>query len=215
MITDSRYFVGREEVLRSLTEKLVGAQPISVNVVGERRIGKSSLLYHFFLTYEQRVQARQADPNRVYALIYLSLKQAQCQEQAGFYQAVAQKLLHWAQAKQKPELMAAWGVVDDLDRCQFSAALDAWHERGVLPAVCLDEFEEFLEQPEQFDDHFFDHLRALLDRQVLMVVVASQRALDAYLRQHSQLSKLPNGMHVEPLASFVDYMEFHKLNAPL
>ncbi len=59
--------------------------------MGEPRIGKSSLLYHFFLTYEQRLQAREGWPER-YAVVYLSLKQAQCQTRAGFYRAAAKKL---------------------------------------------------------------------------------------------------------------------------
>ena len=53
MITDPQFFVGRREELDFITSRLMAAQPTSINVVGERRIGKSSLLYHFFQTYEQ------------------------------------------------------------------------------------------------------------------------------------------------------------------
>ena len=54
-ITDPRLFVGRNEELHTIASRLTGEQPVSVNIVGRRRIGKSSLLYHFFQTYEQRV----------------------------------------------------------------------------------------------------------------------------------------------------------------
>ena len=46
--------------LRAIVSRMEGALPVSVNVVGERRIGKSSLLYHLFQTGEQRVR----DPAR-------------------------------------------------------------------------------------------------------------------------------------------------------
>lgn len=56
MITNPRLFVGRKDELHSITTLMTGAQPTSINLIGQRRIGKSSLLYHFFQTWEQRVQ---------------------------------------------------------------------------------------------------------------------------------------------------------------
>jgi hypothetical protein len=57
-----------------------GVQPTSVNVVGDKRIGKSSLLYHFSQTWEQRV----LEPSR-YVVIYLSLQDADCHIEEEFY----------------------------------------------------------------------------------------------------------------------------------
>ena len=54
MITDPRLFVGRRRALSRLAHMV--QQPVSANVIGERRIGKSSLLYHFFQTWELRVK---------------------------------------------------------------------------------------------------------------------------------------------------------------
>ncbi|MEL6163932.1 MAG: ATP-binding protein [Cyanobacteria bacterium J06628_3] len=48
-------FVGREEELRGIIGRMGGSQPTSLNIVGEHQIGKSSLLYYFFLTWEQLV----------------------------------------------------------------------------------------------------------------------------------------------------------------
>ncbi|WP_232288166.1 hypothetical protein [Nodularia spumigena] len=68
-----------------------GVQPISINIVGDKRIGKSSLLYHYFLTWEQRVP----NPSR-YVVIYLSLQSAVCQGEVNFYLAVARELLKFS-----------------------------------------------------------------------------------------------------------------------
>jgi hypothetical protein len=87
-IEDSWRFVGRKQELHAIASRMSGVQPTSVNVVGDKRIGKSSLLYHFSQTWEQRVP----EPSR-YVVIYLSLQDADCHSEIGFYQAVAEALL--------------------------------------------------------------------------------------------------------------------------
>ncbi|MCP4347321.1 MAG: ATP-binding protein [Desulfobacterales bacterium] len=44
-ITDPRFFVGRKQELQAVINCMDGVQPTSVNIVGETRIGKTSLLY--------------------------------------------------------------------------------------------------------------------------------------------------------------------------
>ncbi|WP_414584951.1 hypothetical protein [Scytonema sp. PCC 10023] len=88
MIEDSTLFVGRKDELRAIASRMSGVQPTSINVVGDKRIGKSSLLYHFFLTWQQRVN----DPSR-YVVIYLSLQDGKCQTEISFYKAVAEELV--------------------------------------------------------------------------------------------------------------------------
>jgi len=56
-IDDPRCFVGRKEALRFLADRMSGAQPISVNVVGERLCGKSSLLSSFAQRWAEHVPA--------------------------------------------------------------------------------------------------------------------------------------------------------------
>ncbi|MCI5121682.1 MAG: ATP-binding protein, partial [Candidatus Electrothrix sp. AUS4] len=91
MIDDPARFVGRREELHLLVHRMDGAQPTSVNVVGERRIGKSSLLYHFFQTWEQRIDY----PSR-FVVVYLDLQAKTPATEAAFYRDLA-----WA-LKQRP-----------------------------------------------------------------------------------------------------------------
>jgi hypothetical protein len=91
--------VGRKDELRAIASRMSGVQPTSINLVGEKRIGKSSLLYHFFQTWEQRV----SDPNR-YVVIYLSLQNVQCHRETDFYQAIARQLLHFPRVATNPAL---------------------------------------------------------------------------------------------------------------
>jgi hypothetical protein len=177
-ITDPRFFVGRKEELQVMMARMTAMPPISVNIVGPRRIGKSSLLYHFFQTYEQRVSA----PTR-YVVIYLSLQDSRCQREDGLYQAVAWELWHNHTVIQNVALVEPLRV-KPFNRLAFSAAMEHYKRLGVLPVLCLDEFGPLFRHPDQFDNGFFDNLRSLMESGVLMLVVASHRRLNFYQRRH-------------------------------
>ncbi len=89
MIEDSRLFVGRKDELNAIASRMKGDQPTSINIVGEKHIGKSSLLYYFVQTWQQRVLH---NTNR-YVVIYLPLRGVDCQTETGFYEAIAESLL--------------------------------------------------------------------------------------------------------------------------
>jgi hypothetical protein len=193
MITDPRLFVGRRAELRAVLSRMEGAQPISVNVVGERRIGKSSLLYQVFSTWEQRVR----DPAR-YVVAYLSLQDARAQTETAFYRAIADTLLERPAVRDRAALATALRR-RPLNRADFAAAVDAFGRFGLLPVLCLDEFEALFRHAEEFTDDFFDALRALMDRNAVMLVLASLRPLDVYRRQHRLTSSFFNLGHTLPL----------------
>ncbi len=192
-ITDPRFFVGRKQELHAITSRMVEVQPVSINVVGRRRIGKSSLLYHFFQTYEQRV----SQPTR-YVVIYLSLQDARCQREDGLYQAVARQLWHNLTVQRNPALVEPLKV-KPFNRSAFGAAMGQYKRLGVLPVLCLDEFGPLFRHPEEFNNGFFDNLRSLMESGVLMLVVASHRRLDFYQRRHKLTSAFFKLWQVLPL----------------
>jgi hypothetical protein len=181
-ITDPRFFVGRNKELQAITSGMTNAQPASINVVGQRRIGKSSLLYHFFQTYAQRVP----EPTR-YVVIYLSLQDSRCQREDGLYQAVARELWHNLTVQRNPALIEPLRV-KPFNRLAFCAAMGQYKRLGVLPVLCLDEFGPLFRHPEEFDNGFFDNLRSLMESSVLMLVVASHRKLEFYQHRHKLTS---------------------------
>ena len=72
-ISNPRFFVGREESLRILNSRMMAVQSGSINIVGDRLTGKSSLLVYFVNTYGQRI------PNNLndrFVVVYLSLQNA-------------------------------------------------------------------------------------------------------------------------------------------
>ncbi|NJM73930.1 MAG: ATP-binding protein [Scytonema sp. RU_4_4] len=194
MLDNPQLFVGRKEELHAIASRMSGAQPTSVNVVGEKRIGKSSLLYHFFQTWEQRVQ----DPSR-YVVIYLSLQSVQCQREEDFYLAVAQELLSRPAVRAIPSLTTALQL-KSFDGLAFSAAIALFKNQNqnqkLLPVLCLDDFKTLFQNKSEFDDGFYDNLRSLMDSSSLMLVVASQKELDFYARRHQLTSTFFNLGHV-------------------
>jgi hypothetical protein len=129
-ITDPDQFHGRKTELRTIFGQLAKMQ--SVSVIGERRIGKSSLLHYIVQAGQERLPAD------------VSLKRLDMQsvsDEADFFS----RLL---------EAMGAPGeTLRDVERAIG----------GKQVIVCLDEFEEVIDQP-AFHVGFFNGLRALAGR---------------------------------------------------
>ncbi|MDZ8264497.1 ATP-binding protein [Nostoc sp. ChiQUE01b] len=189
MIEDPRLFVGRKDELHAIASRMKGDQPTSINIVDDKHIGKSSLLHYFVLTWQQQV----SDPNR-YVVIYLSLRDGNCQTETGFYQAVAKGLLDcvsgWRQSNLQNPLR-----IKPLNRQAFSDAIKQWKQQGKLPVLCLDDFKSLLNHPQEFDNGFYDNLRSLMDSNALMLVVASRKQLDVYANEHRFVSSFFNIGH--------------------
>jgi uncharacterized protein len=81
----------------------------------------------------------------------------------------------------QPHLVAA--LSGPIDGAAFARGLEKWKHSGVLPVICLDDFEEVLELTTQFDDVFFDNLRSLCNNSELMLVIASRQGLRDYKMQ--------------------------------
>lgn len=188
-IEDPRLFVGRREELAAIAWRMTGIQPVSVNVVGDRRIGKSSLLYHFSRTWRDRIQ----DTSR-FKVIYFSLQDAHFQTCAGFYRAISGRMMETSEA----------GPLHAEDGNAFSEKLDGMKRSGLLPVVCLDEFEMLLKCTNEFTDTFYDHLRSLMDKSALMLVVASLKPLDVYRREKRMTSSFFNLGHTLHLNEMTD-----------
>ena len=209
-IKDSRFFVGRKDELQVLISAMTKTQPVSVNVVGRRRIGKSSLLYHFFQTYEQRLDP----PNNRFVVIYISLQHVQCQWQDGLYQTIARQLYSRPFVLRRPNLADPLRV-RPFHRSAFSNVLGIWKRAGILPVVCLDEFEVLFRHPQEFDNSFFDYLRSLLDSEALMLVIASHRNLDFYRHRYKLMSSFFNLNRVLPLGELKEVEARELVRLPL
>ena len=140
-IENPQYFVGRRAELNQLATRMTANPPTSINVVGDERIGKSSLLRHFVRTYEQRLSqfGRKADE---FLVVYLSLQAAHCQREADFFRTVAE-CLDQQLTLTRPMLKLQFRQ-SEWTRITFAQTCKRCAENQVLPVVCLDGFKELL-----------------------------------------------------------------------
>jgi uncharacterized protein len=188
-LQDLQKFVGREEELRAIASLMSGDQPTSVNIVGDRRIGKSSLLYYFSLTWHKRV----LNPN-YYVVVYLSLQGATCQSERNLYQAITRELQHRNAVRTKKVLIDALNKIP-FDRLSFAMAVGEFKKLGLLPVLCLDDFESLFKHPQEFNNGFYDSLRAMMDDNAIMLVIASRKPLHIHADEHRFVSGFFNLGH--------------------
>lgn len=123
----------------------------------------------------------------------------QCQREENFYQAIARELLSFPRVTTNSTLSDSLRV-RPLDRSAFSAAMKEWKQQGVLPVLCLDDFKTLFENKSEFNDDFYNNLRSLMDNNMLMLVIASEKELDFYSKKHQLTSSFFNLGHVIKLS---------------
>jgi hypothetical protein len=198
MIENPNSFIGRKLALDEITARMTASQPTSVNVVGKPRIGKSSLLYHFCQTYEQRAIQRNRRSEEFIA-VFISLQGNRWKKEEDFYQAIATALLQRPIVSSNPQL-ANCLQMQSFERHEFRQMLEAWKATKVLPVICMDEFDKLLRNRSVFDPAFYQGLRALLDANLLMLVVSSTKPLD----QNPWLSSFFNLGHTSYLENLTE-----------
>ncbi len=160
MIQNPAEFVGRTAELQFLLTRLRSLQ--SCSVVGERRIGKSSLLYHLHQTGAARLSEELGEPS--YRFVYVELADAAAQTVVDFLRTVLD-------AVQCP----TDGIKDDnkpsRNLTAFDQAIEARTDAGERLVLCLDEFEALFENPAEFNNAFFNHLRTMVNHRRLARVI--------------------------------------------
>jgi len=164
VITDPDDFFGRENQIAEIITRLGTMQ--STSVVGERRIGKSSLLYHLCQTGTRRLK------DESYRFCYIDLQDAHYHTAVGFFETVLHKIEASADAI-KAENSPNGNLV------AFTDQIDALEQAGQRLVFCLDEFENTFKHREQFSEDFFDHMRAQLSMRRMAFVTATQRSLQS------------------------------------
>lgn len=165
MIKDPAAFVGRADELHDLYTLLGGMQNCSI--VGPRRIGKSSLLYH--LTHASTYRAQLTDPNS-YIFAFVDLQELAGLEPDDFFSIAVERLGRASQGRLESE------VESDGTRPGFRRFLMRATDAGLRLVLCCDEFE-MLSQDPGFEVDFFTYLRGLCSNYNLALVTSSRASL--------------------------------------
>jgi hypothetical protein len=203
VITNPDDFIGREDQINEILARLRAMQ--SSSIVGERRIGKSSLLYHLKQTGAKRLN----DPS--YRFLFLDLQEGQFHTVTGFLKAALKGLEADAEAIKPGDSPG--------DRLTaFTDQISALERSGQHVVLCLNEFDHTIKRREEYTEVFFDHMRAQLEMRRLAFVTATQRTLQALSLEGRLSSPFYNIFSVTDLRGFSEgealkFVEKHRQQA--
>ncbi|NKB72758.1 MAG: hypothetical protein GKR89_37275 [Candidatus Latescibacteria bacterium] len=189
MIRSVDEFYGRGEPLQRAAARIGAPTPQSISLVGERRAGKSSLLWHLA---QPEVHQRFLDEPSRYVFLMMDFQGQQHLDEPGFCRAFGEQLRETAQLE----------VPDLSDLSGIQSAVRALAQAN-LRLICLfDEFEMITRNPE-FGAPFYGFLRSLANTHPVAFVTASRRPLET-LCHNEEIADSPffnifTQVHVGPM----------------
>ena len=160
MIQDPKQFFGRRSEVRRVLARLGADRPQSISIVGERRIGKSSLLYH--LTCRD-VQERHLSDRSSLVIVFLDFQQLRNLTVEAFF------TLLLAQIRQ------AYSEAPDTGTPgyrSFQALLDNFRRQNKKLILLFDEFQAITSNP-AFNIEFYSYLRSMANNYAVAYVTSS------------------------------------------
>jgi hypothetical protein len=173
-ISDPRRFFGREHEIELIFSRLRNAEFESSSLVGERRIGKTSLLNYLA---DVDVRRRYDLLSGTHMFVYVDL---QIMNQEVTPVRLWQRLLRqMGRVCQDPTVHQAIDEIrqqDAIDNFALADLFDIIDEKNQYVVFLLDEFEKVTENP-NFGTDFFYGLRSLAIQHHLALVTSSRREL--------------------------------------
>jgi class 3 adenylate cyclase len=193
-ITKPEDFFDREREQRTIRDYLRGRQ--NCQVVGPRRIGKTSLLLH--------VERAAAAWDAAAFVVYLDLQDPRCSTLSGWL-GLSSHRYSWPTRA--------------LTLADFADFIEATVSEGHHPILCLDEFEELTARRGEFTRDFFLTLRACAQAG-LSIITTSQRPLSELTEQGDPTSPFYNTFPILRLGPFAsddaeDFVNLHRPGTPV
>lgn len=158
-------FYGRQDILQAIVQRVGGQTAQSISIVGERRMGKSSLLRY--------VKSRAADlfaTNLKMLIISLDLTRGYCHTRTGLMRYLRREL---TKAWREP-----WPPADDGDLGAFDFALEDLQSDGIRLLLCLDEVENLTQRAAEFNNVLEDWRACGSMGQLAMITASAQPLAD-------------------------------------
>jgi serine/threonine-protein kinase len=172
-IKDPAQFFGRSREVSKIFSRLTASRPQSISVVGDRRIGKSSLLNY---VNHPQVRARYLDQTDAYVFAFIDLQQKRRITPPEFFKELFELL-----AKEMgDESLTTEAPTFDAVR----ALLERFRRRSRKLIVLMDEFDAITTN-RAFDLEFYSFLRSIANNYDVAYVTSSARDLQELC--HTQL----------------------------
>jgi hypothetical protein len=173
-ISDPARFFGREREIEQVFSRLRNAEFESSSLVGERRVGKTSLLN--YLAHPDVRRQHGLDPDK-YIFVYIDLQMVdKATTPAKLWQRLLRQIAKHCQDAQVRQIIDDLRQEETIDNFALADVFDSVDEKGQYVVLLLDEFENVTENP-NFPPDFFYGLRSLAIHHHLSLITSSRREL--------------------------------------
>ena len=180
MIRNTDDFYGRKSEVKKICARIGASRPQSISIVGERRIGKSSLL-HYIYHPENRTKYLQ-HPND-YLFIFIDFQEKHQIDIPQFLEFIIKSLLREC----KKDLDLDSNLQPDYQ--DFKKLVSALDQNSLKIIMIFDEFEVVTKNP-NFDMEFFSFFRSIANNFNIAYIVSSGKNLQN-LCHSSEISYSP------------------------
>jgi len=172
-IKEPARFHGRESEIRQIVNRLLSSAHESTSIVGERRIGKTSLLYHLG---HPEVSARLGLTPNKFCLVYVDFQGLTDITPTRFWQRTLQKMSRSVCDESLKPSIEALSKQDTIDLFDLEDLFQTSQAKGLTTVLMMDEFEYITQNP-NFKSDFFGGLRALAIHHGVALLPATRREL--------------------------------------
>ena len=170
-ISDPKRFFGREREVEQIFSRLRNAEFESSSLVGERRLGKTSLLK--YLAHPAVCQRYGLDPNK-YLFIYVDLQSIdENTTPVRLWQRLLRQIASCCSDPQVKQILEEVYQDQSIDNFLIQDVFDAIDAKDQYVVLLLDEFERVTKSP-NFNDAFFYGLRSLAIHHHLSLITSSR-----------------------------------------
>lgn len=169
-VRDPAMFFGRDHELAEIVAFLHGNQ--SVSIVGPRKVGKTSLLFHLLRPSLWPVLGLESNN----LLVYLDCEVLGDGTHEEIFGQFACEIAATLEERELPAEPAIEAAIAQPTRISFERALRRLNQRGLRVVLVLDEFERISTNP-HLDVNFFNALRSAAGRYQFAFITASARPL--------------------------------------
>jgi transcriptional regulator with XRE-family HTH domain len=159
-------FYGRRQAILEVKNRIGAIASQSVNIVGLRRIGKTSLLRYVRSNPTEFIQ-----PERQPLIVSLDLQDRLLSTPEGIVEGLRRRIMQQQQGREP------WKKDDNDDGWAVQDGLEALRDRGVRLIVMLDEFEAIASRLAQFQGWGEDWRSKASTQGLFSLVVASKRPI--------------------------------------
>ena len=159
-------FYGRQQAKLEVKNRIGAIASQSINIVGLRRIGKTSLL-----RYVRSNPTKFIQPEQHPLIISLDLQSNSVSTPAGIVEGLRRGIMREQQGKEP------WKQCENEDDWAVQDGLEALRDRGVRLIVMLDEFEAIASRLEEFQGWGEDWRSKASTQGLFSLVVASKRPI--------------------------------------